>query len=598
MKTKKTILCVMAAGVMMLPFTQLPIQATDAVEIKESEFNTDYTKPILSPGANSTELHISWYSKKVTNQQGVMIAKSSEMNGTQFPENAKFYSVTSNKKITLKNGEAYYANKAKVQQLEENTAYMYSYTKGDGKMSEPQEYRTKSFSDYQLMYVGDPQIGASGNAASDVNGWKTTLNEGLKNFPNISYIISVGDQTNASSDTTDGSAKNNFEVEWAGFLEPTQLKNIPVQTLVGNHESKGTNFANHTYVPNESSVGTEAGNDYYYTYGSTLFIVLNTNNGNAADHDAVMKQAVEANPNAKWRVVSFHQDVYGSGEPHSESDGKVIRQWLEPVLDKYDIDVVLTGHDHSYTRSYQLKAGQVQTTNSEDESGRVINPEGTVYMAANSASGSKYYDLMPSAQYYVAKRQQENHQNYSILNIDDVSFSIDTYDVVTGEKIDQNYTIVKSATYEDLQALIGKAESVSATSYTEESMKALSAALSTAKALGKADLNETSIANAYADLNSAFNGLKEKPVTPPTTPSTPDTTPNQPSTDKTPSTSDTTTPNTNTSTGTTTSTTTATKPIVNTGDTTSARWFAGMCAIALASAGGLYTKLNKNKKKK
>lgn len=594
MKTKKTILCVMAAGVMLLPLTQLPIQAAQAVGTEDWSFNTEYTKPILSPGADSTQLHISWYSTKVDYQQGVVIAKKTEMNGTQFPESAKFYSVVSKSAVTLNDGQKYYANKAKVQGLEENTSYMYSYTIGDGTMSEPQEYRTRSFHDYQLMYVGDPQIGASGNAQSDVNGWKTTINTALTNFPNVSYIISVGDQTNASSDTSNGAAKNNFEVEWAGFLEPTQLKNIPVQTLVGNHESKGSNFANHTYVPNESSVGTAAGNDYYYTYGSTLFIVLNTNNANAADHDAVMKQAVDANPNAKWRVVSFHQDVYGSGDQHSESDGLAVRRWLEPVLDKYDVDVVLTGHDHSYTRSYQMQNGQVQVNDLADEAGRMINPEGTVYMAANSASGSKYYDLVPAAQYYVAKRDQTNHQNYSILNIDDVSFSIDTYDVVTGAKVDQTYTIVKSATYEDLQALIKKAEAVTATSYTEDSMSVLNNALTAAKALVKAELTETTIANTYADLNGAYNGLKEKTETP----TTPDT--DNPNNDEQPSTPDTTTPNTNTNTssGTTTSTSTATKPIVNTGDTTSARWFAGICALALASAGGVYTKINKNKKKK
>lgn len=57
---------------------------------------------------------------------------------------------------------------------------------------------------------------------------------------------------------------------------------------------------------------TAAGTDYYYTYGNTLFIVLDTNNYNCATHENVMRKAIKENPNVKWKVVMFHQDIYGS----------------------------------------------------------------------------------------------------------------------------------------------------------------------------------------------------------------------------------------------------------------------------------------------
>ena len=56
----------------------------------------------------------------------------------------------------------------------------------------------------------------------------------------------------------------------------------------------------------------------------------------------------------KWKVVMFHQDIYGSGYDHSDSDGMVLRTQLTPLMDKYDIDVVLQGHDHTYSRSKLL----------------------------------------------------------------------------------------------------------------------------------------------------------------------------------------------------------------------------------------------------
>ena len=65
-------------------------------------------------------------------------------------------------------------------------------------------------------------------------------------------------------------------------------------------------------------------------------------------------KSIEENKDATWRVVTFHQDIYGSGYDHSDSDGIVLRTQLTPMFDEYDIDVVLQGHDHTYSRTYQL----------------------------------------------------------------------------------------------------------------------------------------------------------------------------------------------------------------------------------------------------
>lgn len=51
----------------------------------------------------------------------------------------------------------------------------------------------------------------------------------------------------------------------------------------------------------------------------------------------------------------FHQDIYGSGYDHSDSDGMVLRTQLTPLMDKYKIDVVMQGHDHTYSRTFQLE---------------------------------------------------------------------------------------------------------------------------------------------------------------------------------------------------------------------------------------------------
>ena len=82
---------------------------------------------------------------------------------------------------------------------------------------------------------------------------------------------------------------------------------------------------------------TQAGGDYFYTYGPGLFIVLNTNNYNVAEHELAIQQAVNMYPDVQWRVVTIHQDIYGSGLDHSDTDGMILRTQLTPVFDRYDL---------------------------------------------------------------------------------------------------------------------------------------------------------------------------------------------------------------------------------------------------------------------
>lgn len=81
-------------------------------------------------------------------------------------------------------------------------------------------------------------------------------------------------------------------------------------------------------------------------------------------------------------------------------------------MDKYDIDVCLTGHDHSYARTYQIIDG----TAIEYGQDSATNPEGTLYIAAGSASGSKFYNLATQKQYYIAERSNNQLPTYSTID--------------------------------------------------------------------------------------------------------------------------------------------------------------------------------------
>ncbi len=76
----------------------------------------------------------------------------------------------------------------------------------------------------------------------------------------------------------------------------------------------------------------------------------------------------------------------------------------------------------------------------------VTDPQGTLYMTANSASGSKYYELISTQQDYIAARSQNWLPSYSVINLTKDSFTINTYQITENsvEKIDDTFTITKT----------------------------------------------------------------------------------------------------------------------------------------------------------
>ena len=480
---------------------------------------TDYTQVSLTPGEDETELNFAWYSLDNGSAATPVVHFGTSRNSL-----TAYTGTAGDVDTSLTGGVAYHYNHVTVTGLEPNTTYYYTVEK-NGEQTEVETYETQSFDTVKMLYVGDPQIGASKGqpqgsetlaaesgaantaARNDAFGWNRTLEAALAQDPDVSFIISAGDQVNKT-----GQAK---EEEYAGYLSPDALAGLPVATTIGNHDSLNADYMYHFNNPNATEYGaTEAGGDYYYSYGNGLFIVLNTNNYNVAEHEQAIQEAISSDPDAAWRIVTIHQDIYGSGLDHSDTDGMILRTQLTPIFDEYDIDVVLQGHDHTYSRS-KLLYGDGQTHGAyefqlnddgsdydwdhaydinentqiplypDDAAGQtlldtfqadnhcytiettvgntVVNPNGTLYMTANSASGSKYYELISAQQDYIAERSQNWLPSWSVITLSADSFSIDTYQLTADgqtEKIDETFTIRKTGDGESLTAPLTRAEAV------------------------------------------------------------------------------------------------------------------------------------------
>ena len=471
----------------------------------------DSSRIILTPGKTAKDLGFAWYSQK-KGEPAVKIGKKEDLSDAQEFKGTATEINRSNQKNTYKA-----SNKVTVEGLfEENTTYYYSYTDNvkNPNWSEVQSYTTKKTTNFQTILVGDPQIGASGsqgqgtaddiNIAVDTFNWNKTLEQAKITAPNASFILSAGDQIDyAGTDSSDG--KNVRESEYAGFTYPALLRMLPLATTIGNHESKGTDYKYHYNNPNsEDGLGsTNSGSDYYFSYGNVLFISLNSNNRNTVEHRELLKKAVESNPDAKWKVVMFHHDIYGSGQPHSDTDGANLRALFAPLMDEFGIDMCLTGHDHSYARSYLMADG---TAIQYDDS-VAINPEGTLYIAAGSASGSKFYKLATTKQYYIAERSNTQIPTFSTIDFSDESIVIKTYDY-NGNKYADDYTLYKTGEKVSMKDLIAQAKEIKNDGYTEASWNKLQSEIAAAEDLMKytaEDKGAAQLAAVYDKTNDADN---------------------------------------------------------------------------------------------
>jgi hypothetical protein len=400
-----------------------------------SVFANDYiiTDISLTPGKNESELNFAWYTNN-ENPAGsvVQIALKSDMENESFPvERSKSFFGSSSPATT---GLA--SNKVTVTGLKDSAEYIYRLGDGnDSNWSPIYNYTTHDPQNYGFIFVGDPQIGyQDSNVEKQI--WNDTLTKAVEMFPNTSFVMSAGDQVQ----------KNKINL-YNAFFSPELLRSLPVAPVQGNHEAGAEHFSLHFNLPNLTQYGkTESGgNDggYYYTYGNTLFMCLNTNNTNVSEHDALMREAVAKNPDAKWKVVMFHHSIYSTTEHYTSSYVSRFINGMVPVIDELGIDVVLMGHDHVYVRTHFMKNNQVQSQQITDENGSVLNPKGTLYITGNSSTGSKYYDIELTEPEFAAVNSQLKVPTFSYVNVSGKQISITTYRTDTMEVVD-SISIIKT----------------------------------------------------------------------------------------------------------------------------------------------------------
>ncbi|WP_281613094.1 FN3 domain-containing metallophosphoesterase family protein [Flammeovirga sp. SubArs3] len=309
-------------------------------------------------------------------------------------------------------------------ELNPDTQYVYRVGDGKAHWSEWIQFRTAKteYSATQFVYFGDAQ--------NDVlEHWSRVIRKAYQTAPNAAFVIHAGDLINQ--------AHRDYEwAEWykAGGFIHRQWTAIPV---VGNHEFRGMTkgapkrlsiqWRPQFTLPVEKELSKELHETVYTVdYQDIRIIVLNSTDKLEEQVEYVENQLKDCT--AKWKIITCHHSIFAPAKGRNFQFGR--DKW-KPILDKYNVDLVLNGHDHTYAR------GHVPIRTTKNKKNEDLQ---TVYVT--SVSGPKQYklDTEQMKNYkvdgYELDASGEQTQFYQVITIEDNTLKYVAYTVL-GEKYDE-----------------------------------------------------------------------------------------------------------------------------------------------------------------
>ena len=262
----------------------------------------------------------------------------------------------------------------------------YSYVVGDGFNECCGTFKTAleqgDETVFTFAYLADTQVSNADNAEA-LGATLAKVNE-----MNPDFVYLAGDITDR--------ATNEAQWEWlfnnTGAF-PTGGQDMFANSLIavtqGNHDNN--EMYQHINAPEEAGKIV-----YSFDYGTMKFISLNLeaakSDANArAQQEAYLREAVaDAKANSQWTVVGFHKSLYTGASHIVDSDIIAARKFWAPIFAELDIDMVLQGHDHVYSRGFVTEEG-ANANPDKDENGVIIQPDAPLYMVGGHAGGLKWY---------------------------------------------------------------------------------------------------------------------------------------------------------------------------------------------------------------
>ena len=400
--------------------------------------NTKLSRIVLGIGSDATEANVSWQSKS---------------NELQYLEYWPADNAADKTSVESPRGEynaaIFYPHEATMTDLEPDTEYVYRVGNDDRGWSEERTFTTSEDSDsWSFLAMADAQIGVDAKIDEQSAAWNKAVNVATGEHPDSAFLMHLGDQVEGW-----GAPVKQLEE----FTAPEALQNYRLAVLKGNHETYAPDrhFQDTYFLPNEDGASA----NYFFNYNNILFIGLDGNRSSEADIEAHAKFVNDAIANhgadADWVMVGIHQAPFSQGTHYTDDDVVRLREQLTPKLSEAGVDLVLSGHDHIYTRTHLMNGFDPVIPEGAAKSGDVLIPEDNevLYLTSTTATGGKYYDFQDEsgethpnireergrdlAHDSTARWRQDYNPDYTNIEVSPTELKLTTYNINTPYVVDQ-----------------------------------------------------------------------------------------------------------------------------------------------------------------
>jgi len=184
--------------------------------------------------------------------------------------------------------------------------------------------------------------------------------------------------------------------------------------IVGNGARLVPVLGNHDYMSDEQfAILAEVGRErtwYVDRVGLVRILVLDTEQVDNPAQTTWLGKALASPTDAAWTMVTMHKPAYSAGV-HG-SDEEIQRQWV-PLFERYDVPLVLAGHDHDYQRSKPIDG----VTYVVSGGAATLRPTGQEDFTQVSTSTLHYVDLLVE------------HDRLTLRSIDQSGMLLDSFEL-------------------------------------------------------------------------------------------------------------------------------------------------------------------------